>query len=187
MNYPIHLGVTEAGDAEDERIKSANGIGALLADGIGDTIRVSLTENPEFELPVARKIVDFYNSKPNLKDEETNSVNFPINPYQYTRRTSLAIDNMGASHPVIIIGNDTNRKADYSFTKNKIENNLTNEKFDLCNDDKRFDDISKPIFFQMSSVISIDFNNIDLVNSIKSDKNLNILPSSELVNCAPCE
>ena len=55
MNYPLHLGVTEAGEGEDGRIKSAVGIGALLADGIGDTIRVSLTEAPEFEMPVAQK------------------------------------------------------------------------------------------------------------------------------------
>ena len=55
MNYPLHLGVTEAGEGEDGRIKSAVGIGTLLADGIGDTIRVSLTEAPEFEIPVAKK------------------------------------------------------------------------------------------------------------------------------------
>ena len=60
MNYPLHLGVTEAGDGIEGRVKSALGIGALLEDGIGDTIRVSLTEEPEFELPVARKIVDRY-------------------------------------------------------------------------------------------------------------------------------
>jgi (E)-4-hydroxy-3-methylbut-2-enyl-diphosphate synthase len=60
MNYPLHLGVTEAGDGEDGRIKSAIGIGALLEDGLGDTIRVSLTEAPEAELPVARKLVDRY-------------------------------------------------------------------------------------------------------------------------------
>ncbi|MDE6073955.1 MAG: (E)-4-hydroxy-3-methylbut-2-enyl-diphosphate synthase, partial [Muribaculaceae bacterium] len=59
MHYPIHLGVTEAGDGEDGRIKSAVGIGALMADGIGDTIRVSLSEAPEAELPVARELVDY--------------------------------------------------------------------------------------------------------------------------------
>src|ERR1700759_1416112 len=58
--YPLHLGVTEAGDGEDGRIKSAIGIGTLLADGIGDTIRVSLTEGPEFEIPVAKAMVDVY-------------------------------------------------------------------------------------------------------------------------------
>ena len=59
MSFPLHLGVTEAGDGEDGRIKSALGIGALLADGLGDTIRVSLSEEPEAEIPVARKLVDY--------------------------------------------------------------------------------------------------------------------------------
>ena len=60
MRYPLHLGVTEAGEGEDGRIKSAVGIGTLLADGIGDTIRVSLTEAPEFEMPVAKKILSHF-------------------------------------------------------------------------------------------------------------------------------
>src|SRR5690606_15718586 len=58
MHFPLHLGVTEAGDAEDGRIKSAVGIGSLLLDGIGDTIRVSLSEDPEAEIPVARKLLE---------------------------------------------------------------------------------------------------------------------------------
>lgn len=62
MNYPQHLGVTEAGEGEDGRIKSAVGIGSLLIDGIGDTIRVSLTEDPEKEIPVAKKIADYYSN-----------------------------------------------------------------------------------------------------------------------------
>src|SRR6202008_2694936 len=60
MSYPLHLGVTEAGDGEDGRIKSAVGIGTLLEDGLGDTVRVSLTEDPEFEIPVAKALVDRY-------------------------------------------------------------------------------------------------------------------------------
>jgi (E)-4-hydroxy-3-methylbut-2-enyl-diphosphate synthase len=62
-NYPLHLGVTEAGDGEDGRIKSAVGIGALLEDGLGDTVRVSLTEDPEFEIPVAKALVDRYSAE----------------------------------------------------------------------------------------------------------------------------
>ena len=65
MNYPLHLGVTEAGDGEDGRIKSAVGIGALLEDGLGDTIRVSLTEDPEFEIPVAKKLIEKGNKTKN--------------------------------------------------------------------------------------------------------------------------
>ena len=63
MNYPLHLGVTEAGDGEDARIKSAMGIGALLEDGLGDTIRVSLTERPEAEIPVAKELVKRYENR----------------------------------------------------------------------------------------------------------------------------
>ena len=65
MNFPIHLGVTEAGDGEDGRIKSALGIGALLTDGIGDTLRVSLSEAPEVEIPVGKKLVDYISQKEN--------------------------------------------------------------------------------------------------------------------------
>lgn len=63
MHYPLHLGVTEAGDGEDGRIKSAVGIGTLLAEGIGDTVRVSLSEEPELEIPVARKLVDYITAR----------------------------------------------------------------------------------------------------------------------------
>ena len=84
MNYPLHLGVTEAGDGEDGRIKSAAGIGALLEDGIGDTIRVSLTEEPEFEAPVAIAIVNRY------KERKVSNPVPPLdesvkNPFEYSR------------------------------------------------------------------------------------------------------
>lgn len=69
--YPLHLGVTEAGDGEDGRIKSAVGIGSLLEDGIGDTIRVSLTEEPEFEIPVARKLAEKYSASANILDRKS--------------------------------------------------------------------------------------------------------------------
>ena len=81
-NYPIHLGVTEAGDGEDGRIKSAIGIGSLLADGIGDTIRVSLTEDSEHEIPVARALVD------SIVRTSANSSPWPFDPFSYTRRAS---------------------------------------------------------------------------------------------------
>ena len=69
MHYPLHLGVTEAGEGEDGRIKSAVGIGALLTEGIGDTIRVSLSEEPEYEIPVARKLVDLIPECTLLREE----------------------------------------------------------------------------------------------------------------------
>jgi (E)-4-hydroxy-3-methylbut-2-enyl-diphosphate synthase len=101
-NYPIHLGVTEAGDGEDGRIKSAIGIGSLLEDGIGDTIRVSLTEEPEFEIPVAKTLAARYDEKrkvpgiPSIK-------NPPINPFEYSRRKTYAIMNMGGHHVPAVV------------------------------------------------------------------------------------
>lgn len=95
MNYPLHLGVTEAGDGEDGRIKSAAGIGALLEDGIGDTIRVSLTEDPEFEAPVAKALADRYlvrDKAPKLERVEKIS----INPFEYKRRKTNKIENIGS-------------------------------------------------------------------------------------------
>ncbi len=96
-NYPIHLGVTEAGDGEDGRIKSAIGIGSLLADGIGDTIRVSLTEDAVYEIPVARALVDTINGircgSPIESDLSWDEI--PWNPFEYERRASSKIEVMG--------------------------------------------------------------------------------------------
>ena len=111
MNYPIHLGVTEAGEAEDGRIKSAVGIGSLLADGIGDTIRVSLTEPPEEEIPVAEKLLanfDDIENHSHIKEIKKS----PINPFEYKRRKTKTILNIGGSNVPII-------KADFSL-KQKI-------------------------------------------------------------------
>lgn len=107
MNYPLHLGVTEAGDGEDGRIKSAVGIGTLLEDGIGDTIRVSLTEEPEFEIPVAKALADRYNTrtKEAIKNNVTNDLLLPenFNPYDYNRRISHDLSLMGGHHVPVII------------------------------------------------------------------------------------
>ncbi len=120
MNYPLHLGVTEAGDGEDGRIKSAVGIGALLEDGIGDTIRVSLTEDPEFEIPVAKalvrrveslkleslKLADSQKSK-NLSNPKLDKLKLNYNPYEYKRRETDEIANFGGHNVPRVI-------ADYS-------------------------------------------------------------------------
>jgi (E)-4-hydroxy-3-methylbut-2-enyl-diphosphate synthase len=91
--YPLHLGVTEAGDGEDGRIKSSVGIGTLLEDGLGDTVRVSLTEEPEAEVPVAQELVNRYANRkttfiPEIKE-------YPINPFAYTRRHTHEVANFG--------------------------------------------------------------------------------------------
>ena len=102
--YSLHLGVTEAGDGEDGRIKSAIGIGTLLEDGIGDTIRVSLTEDPEFEIPVCKDIVQ---SLPNPSEVGANVP--PIiklsayNPFEYKRRSSFTVQNIGGEHVPVVV------------------------------------------------------------------------------------
>lgn len=108
MDYPLHLGVTEAGDGEDGRIKSAAGIGTLLEDGIGDTVRVSLTEDPEFEMPVAKMLVDRYSTRaagnaiPPIEKVGEKLV-LPYSPYDYERRKSTKVAGVSGSTPPIII------------------------------------------------------------------------------------
>ncbi|CAN5227511.1 4-hydroxy-3-methylbut-2-en-1-yl diphosphate synthase [soil metagenome] len=92
--YPLHLGVTEAGDGEDGRIKSSVGIGTLLEDGLGDTIRVSLTEEPEAEVPVCIELADRYKHR-TAHDSIPEIRNYPINPFQYTRRATGEVGNIG--------------------------------------------------------------------------------------------
>ncbi|MBW6534192.1 MAG: (E)-4-hydroxy-3-methylbut-2-enyl-diphosphate synthase [Mariniphaga sp.] len=102
MKFPIHLGVTEAGEGEDGRIKSAVGNGALLADGIGDTIRVSLTENPVNEIPVAKKLVEHFKT---YRDHEpiTASLIAQTNPFEYERRSTRPVLNLGGENlPVVV-------------------------------------------------------------------------------------
>jgi (E)-4-hydroxy-3-methylbut-2-enyl-diphosphate synthase len=97
--YPLHLGVTEAGDGEDGRIKSAVGIGTLLEDGLGDTVRVSLTEEPEAEAPVAQMMVDRYAHRINHKPIKPVAES-PIDPFAYNKRTTNEVSNIGGSHQV---------------------------------------------------------------------------------------
>jgi len=100
--YPLHLGVTEAGEGEDGRIKSAVGIGSLLEDGLGDTVRVSLTEEPEFEIPVAQALVDRYSKRmPYERIPPLN--NYLVNPFSFSRRKSVAIENIGGSQVPIVV------------------------------------------------------------------------------------
>jgi (E)-4-hydroxy-3-methylbut-2-enyl-diphosphate synthase len=111
-NYPIHLGVTEAGEGEDGRIKSAIGIGSLLDDGIGDTVRVSLTEEPEFESPVASLMTDRYINRPNHDIIQSPKV-FNFSPFRYDKRESEEIVNIGGDYLPVVI-------SDLSFL-NKID------------------------------------------------------------------
>ena len=108
-NYPLHLGVTEAGDGEDGRIKSAIGIGSLLADGLGDTVRVSLTEDSIHEIPVAKALVAIARELSWKESVAIPNGNLP-DPYSYTRRASDRIEINGcAGHPIALGGKETIR------------------------------------------------------------------------------
>jgi (E)-4-hydroxy-3-methylbut-2-enyl-diphosphate synthase len=113
--YPLHLGVTEAGDGEDGRVKSAVGIGTLLEDGLGDTIRVSLTEEPEFEAPVAQALVDRYDDRTGhapIVPVEKLPANY--DPFSYTRRKSREVENIGGDHVPRVI-TDVSRLNDWEY------------------------------------------------------------------------
>lgn len=113
MNYPIHLGVTEAGNNIEGRIKSALGIGALLLDGIGDTIRVSLTEKPENEIPIALKITKYIKSKEN-QAELPEIENMFFNPFSFLRRETYQIDNIGGNKVPIVIVDSREQELEFS-------------------------------------------------------------------------
>jgi len=120
MDYPLHVGVTEAGSGMEGRIKSAAGIGTLLHDGIGDTIRVSLTENPEAEIPVAKIIANRYSNhyfaSNNQMDES------PINPFEYFKRFTHQVHNIGKNNPPVIISaiqtDKSSENIDFIYTPN---------------------------------------------------------------------
>jgi (E)-4-hydroxy-3-methylbut-2-enyl-diphosphate synthase len=104
--YPLHLGVTEAGDGEDGRIKSAVGIGTLLEDGLGDTIRVSLTEDPELEIPVCRDLVKRYTGQQSMVNSPQRIPSIKklsYDPFNYQRRESFEIGNIGGKHVPVVI------------------------------------------------------------------------------------
>ena len=139
MHYPLHLGVTEAGEGEDGRIKSAVGIGALLADGIGDTIRVSLSEEPEAEIPVARHLVDYVTRRAGhmmIPAEASPKFDW-LRP---ERRATDAVENIGDTNvPVVIVSNfsenaevsvNPDLTPDYIYVgENLTENRPANQKY----------------------------------------------------------
>ncbi|BCS85143.1 4-hydroxy-3-methylbut-2-en-1-yl diphosphate synthase (flavodoxin) [Prevotella herbatica] len=133
MKYPLHLGVTEAGEGEDGRIKSAVGIGALLSDGIGDTVRVSLSEEPSAEIPVARHLVDYISNKAGhliVPGTQANEFDW-LHP---ERRFTRAANGIGGSNVPVVIANgkgnsdssDDRQKADYLYVGSELPAELDN-------------------------------------------------------------
>ena len=133
MHYPLHLGVTEAGDGEDGRIKSAVGIGALLADGIGDTIRVSLSEEPELEIPVALQLVNYMKERENhapIPDYDTSL----FHPFSYRKTVTNAVNDTGGNNVPVVVGesvNDEEIQADYVAGKLCLFSTKTNSRSPL--------------------------------------------------------
>lgn len=163
--YPLHLGVTEAGDGEDGRIKSAIGIGSLLQDGIGDTIRVSLTEDPEFEVPVCIDLVKRYEGYSNLEFKHATE-KLSYNPFEYSRRNAFPILNIGGKNvPVVIadfmLASQVNREdlaaIGYSYNAGTDKWNITDAAADfIYTSDKKID-------FPLPGTLSVisDYNSWD--------------------------
>ncbi|MHC2991924.1 1-hydroxy-2-methyl-2-(E)-butenyl 4-diphosphate synthase, partial [Pontibacter sp. HJ8] len=130
--YPLHLGVTEAGEAEDGRIKSAVGIGTLLEDGLGDTVRVSLTEAPEAEAPVAKALIDRYTYRAEKAEPIQPICNVPIDPFQYHRRETNETENLGGQNVPRVVA-DLSRLTDVQYADLKCVGHLYSMLLDKFN------------------------------------------------------
>ena len=154
-NYPMHVGVTEAGDGEDGRIKSAIGIGSLLNDGIGDTIRVSLTEEAVCEIPVAKNLVSICSSQKDIQDLELNQEKIPFDPFNYNRRSTNKISVQGVN----IGGKETIRVL------------TTQQKFDAVSHKlKDMGEFQPEIIKETSGLIEIDPRDKDAVDRINGSQ-----------------
>lgn len=182
MNYPLHLGVTEAGSGEDGRIKSAIGIGSLLQQGIGDTIRVSLTEDPEFEIPVAKTIVKHYALERSNDQNFNNSKIFfdnSCNNFEYSKRKTNSIKKIGGNNQSVLISNQKSGEEDYLFKKNLLIERKTKNSFPIFSIDE---------YLQKANNIEITFININLnhdlplkesfIEKIKSDETAVLIAES---------
>ena len=151
-NYPIHLGVTEAGDSEDGRIKSAIGIGSLLADGIGDTIRVSLTEDSVHEIPVARALADLASQRkeaPVLDD-------WPFDPFTYEKRKSSILNRNG----VALGGSELVRVAVKQTTYDQLAHKLPS-----------LGDYQPEIIYEKADIVEIDPRDSTAITKTNSSQN----------------
>lgn len=164
--YPIHLGVTEAGEGEDGRIKSAIGIGTLLEDGIGDTIRVSLTENPENEIPVAQTITRRYSNRENHKTIV--DLDAPVvNPYQYQKRDTDQIEKCGGKNPPRII-------IDFSRLGEITEKDFSEIGYTLINDKWNLSDQAADFIYTGKSEIKFELpRGLSVVQDINKWKEQN--------------
>ncbi len=151
-NYPLHLGVTEAGEGEDARIKSAIGIGSLLADGIGDTIRVSLTEDSPHEIPVAKALVENIRNTAKPEDQ-TSNIKLSFDPFSYQRRATEKIERdgfkIGADELIRVVV----RQSNFDKIAHKID---------------RMGDYKPEIIYENANIVAIDPRNDDVVAKVNA-------------------
>ena len=197
MNYPFHIGVTEAGEGEDGRIKSAVGSGALLADGIGDTIRVSLTEDPAAEIPFARKLVDIFKGRENHAPIIAPMV-AQTNPFEYERRSNRPVNHICGKKPVVVVAslNDYTREevrainsgteADFFYDGRMIIDKsgknypiLSLEEYlynDLYSGQVRFVSVRKPEYDKFKD------ENPEIIEKLKNERKVILIMESENLN-----
>ena len=174
--YPLHLGVTEAGEGEDGRVKSAIGIGTLLDDGIGDTVRVSLTEEPEFESPIAKILVDRYNDRPDHKKIKIpKKINF--SPFQYEKRESYEVSNIGGDYlPIVISDFSKCELSNENLSELGINYNIKNNKWENQDNSPDYLYLGKNIL----TIRDLDYNLIyDYKTWIELNSNKNCYPFIE--------
>lgn len=161
--YPLHLGVTEAGDGNYGRIKSASGIGSLLEDGIGDTIRVSLTEDPVNEIPVAKSLAGFYNSR--ISNKENLKIILPYNSFSFKKRKSKVVDKIGGERPIAIVTQNKKTKINNDYSYEEIENSAKILQF-------KAEDITvtniKSIADESEKILIIDVDHQNILNTRKA-------------------
>jgi (E)-4-hydroxy-3-methylbut-2-enyl-diphosphate synthase len=163
--YPLHLGVTEAGDGEDGRIKSAIGIGTLLEDGIGDTIRVSLTEDPEFEIPVCKNLVKRYEGRGTAQSTPAQSgfattppeiapvEKVPYSPFEYRRRHTRSLANLGGRHVPVVVA-DFRESHGYGITPHDLR--AIGYSYDPVSDKWTIGDAAADYIYTGSNLIDFD-------------------------------
>ncbi len=182
MQYPLHLGVTEAGDGEDGRIKSAVGIGALLCDGIGDTIRVSLSEPPKNEVPVAAMLTNYVTARKGHSKIEAK----PYEGYSYLsmeRRPSFAVGNIGGENLPIVICNgecslSNSLKPDYTLNNNICHGENIDIPVIKIEDIDSYTNSTEPL------VLKLCYSQLSekVIEFIKCNKNIAVLAYSNHIN-----
>jgi len=153
-NYPLHLGVTEAGEDEDARIKSAIGIGSLLADGIGDTIRVSLTEDSPHEIPVAKALIENIKKTSNA-EHRTPNIELSFDPFSYQRRATETIERAGIKLGGAELIRVVVRQANFDKIAHKID---------------KMGDYKPEIVYQSANVVEIDPRDDSAIAKINAER-----------------